>query len=212
MKIMIAVPCHETLDVRFVQSLVSLQSPDNTLLEFLPGSLVYEARNNLAQRAIGYGCDYILWLDSDMTFDGNLIGRLIESIGDGDFLSGLYFTRKAPYRPTLFSRCGFVEAYDGGYHPAFERVQVVPDEKFEIEACGFGIVFMKTKPLADMFAKGELPFAPIPGYGEDLSCCIRLRRDGHKLYCDPSILCGHVAQVVIGSKEYLEEWNQKPLA
>lgn len=209
MSLMIAVPCHEQLDVRFVQSLYNLQAPEDTMIQFVPGSLVYDARNQLAQKAIGFGCDYILWLDSDMVFEGNMLGRMFESIGDKDFLTGLYFERRNQFRPTVFNPCHIEYHEDGSCTPIVERVGKIPDEIFEIEACGFGCVLMKTKPLADIFTEGGLPFSPIFGVGEDISCCIRLHERGVKMWCDPKLLFGHVGQVVIGGESYLEDWNQR---
>ena len=212
MSLMIAVPCMDLLDVRFAQSLLNLQAPEDTIIQFAPGSLVYDSRNQLAQKAIGFGCDYILWLDSDMVFDGNVLGKMFESIGDKDFLTGLYFGRRAPFAPVVYDPCRFEYREDGSYTVRCERVQHIPDETFEIEACGFGCVIMKTKPLADIFSEGGLPFSPLFGVGEDMSCCIRLRERGVKLYCDPNIIFGHVGQIVIGDETFIQDWNQQHLS
>ena len=209
MQLMIAVPCMEQLDVRFVQSLYNLQAPADTMVQFSPGSLVYDARNKLAQKAIGFGCDYILWLDSDMVFDGNMLGKMVESIGDRDFLTGLYFERRAPWRPTIFNPCHVEYHDDGSCTPICERVKHIPNEIFEIEACGFGCVLMKTKPLADIFTAGGLPFSPLFGVGEDISCCIRLHEMGIKMWCDPNLIFGHVGHVVVGDKTFIDDWNQQ---
>ena len=209
MRIMIAVPCGDQLDVRFVDSLTQLQTPDETILRFAPGSLVYDARNKLASMAAGYECDYILWLDSDMVFQGNLLGRMLESIGDRDFLTALYFERRDPWRPTIFNPCHVEYNSDGSVTTVVERVEHIPDEIFEIESCGFGCVLMKTKHLADIMKEGGLPFSPMFGVGEDISCCIRLHERGVKMWCDPNIIVGHVGHVVIGSEELLNEWNSR---
>lgn len=71
MKVFIAIPSMDTLSARFAQCLVNLVNSKHDFeveVGFHIGSLVYDSRNKLAERAINSDCDYILWLDSDMTF------------------------------------------------------------------------------------------------------------------------------------------------
>jgi len=211
MKIMVAIPCGDALDVRFVDSLTSMlfhvPSDVSIAVQFESGSLIYEARNNLAKRAIENEFDYILWLDSDVVFNGDLLKRMIESLGDKEFLSGLYFTRKMPLRPTLFETCDFVDQEDGSVLIDWKYLKHIPDDILQIAACGFGCVLMKTSLAAEIFQMQGLPFSPVYGLGEDLSFCLKARKLGHKLYADPRILVGHVAQLVVGDQTVLEDWN-----
>ncbi len=40
-------------------------------------------------------------------------------------------------------------------------------------------------------------FAPIANNGEDIAFCWRARECGYKIYCDPSVECGHVGYSVV---------------
>ena len=63
MKTLIAIPCMDQLDVRFVESLSRLQPVGDTEIAFQPSSLIYHSRNNLALKAIEGKYDYVplLW-------------------------------------------------------------------------------------------------------------------------------------------------------
>lgn len=208
MKTLIAVPCADFLDVRFVDSLTSLDTVENTTLRFAPGSLVYDARNQLAAYAINNEYDYVLWLDSDMSFEADLMKRLFEDIEGKDFVSGLYFSRRPPFKPTIFEKCTIEQ--DGRTINA-EAIQTkfIPDEIFEIDACGFGCVLMKVEVLKAVWEKHGLPFSPLVGFGEDISFCWRAKQLGYKLWCDPKLIIGHTTHMVIGDSTYVESWNQQ---
>jgi GT2 family glycosyltransferase len=71
------------------------------------------------------------------------------------------------------------------------------DGIFEVEGCGFGCVMMRTEVLQTVIDKYHELFAPLPGYGEDLSFCIRARGCGYKIHADPAIQVGHKASTIV---------------
>ena len=202
MKIMIACPCFDAADVNFVQCLVGLQAVNaECKIVFASSSLVYDARNSLVQRAIAEKFDYILWLDSDMTFEPTILKDLLAT--KKNFVSGLCFTRRPPFRPTFFDKCGYV--VDGDVQkPSVHCYWEYPkDSLFEVEAFGFGAVLTKVAPLKKIIEKFGLPFTPVVGFGEDLSFCLRARECDYKLYTDSRVKCGHVAKLVINEAIFL---------
>lgn len=194
MKTVIAIPSMDQVPVRFCQSLAMLQKVGEVAVGFQVGSLVYEARENLAKSAIEMGADYVLWLDSDMVFPPDIMRRLFESLqtGKGDIVSGLYFRRVSPYSPVLF--CDLDMTEDGCHWTEFENI---PDEVFPLGGVGFGCVLMPTDALVSVMSKFGTAFTPINGVGEDLSFCWRARQCGYSIVCDPSIELGHVGNYVI---------------
>lgn len=193
-KILIAVPCMDMVSARFAQSLATLRKVGQCTVSFLIGSLVYDSRNKLAGLAMQMEADYIMWLDSDMVFRPDTLERMMDVLDkhpEIDILSGLYVKRGAPFTPVLFSKLDVKE--DGGID--FEDVTEVPEELFEVAGCGFGCVLMKTDCLYDIagMEDGGMWFTPIAGAGEDCAFCIRARKCGYKIYCDPSIDLGHMA-------------------
>lgn len=198
MKILIAVPCMDSVPAQFCQSLSVLNKYEECAIAFQMGSLIYTSRNNLATMAIQKEMDYVLWLDSDMIFSPDVLKKLLEDRDKGDIITGIYYRRVQPFKPVLFSKldiddsgCDWV-----GYDDYPE------DEVFEIEGCGFGCVLTPVSAFVDVMAKFGDMFAPIGGVGEDLSFCWRAKQCGYKIVADPEIQCGHVGHYVVDKSFY----------
>jgi len=201
-KVLIAVPCMDTIDVDFAQSLVQLHTADiggPANIAFLPGSLIYVARDMLADQALAIDAEYMLWLDSDIVFGPELLHDLMAA--KKDFITGLYFKRRPPFNPVLYKKVRY------GQEPSeFEAVNYDDypvDSIFEIDACGFGAVLMKTQMIRDVRERYHHAFAPMQGFGEDISFCIRARQVGHTLHCDSRIKLGHVTRSVSNEETFL---------
>ena len=195
MRYLVAIPCMDMMHTQFVHSLIACRFFENTEITLGANSLIYDTRNQLAEKAINEKFDRILWFDSDMTFKPDFAHKLAKHLDDGmEFVSGLYMTRKPPIRPTIFKTLTAnppkVKFYDD-----YPRNSV-----FEIEACGFGGVMMNVSLLRRVGDAFGLPFSPIMGVGEDLSFCHRVKALGVKMYCDSSLKMGH-----IGYKEITED-------
>jgi len=196
-KIFIAIPSTDYIDVDFARSLTSLETVGECHVEFIAGSLIYANRDKLSDMAVNGEYDYMLWLDSDMIFAPDILKRLIAD--DKDIVSALAFMRRPPYDPVIYKtlKIGLpgeaqVELYND--YPK--------DSVFEIDACGFGGVLVKTSVIRDVIEKNRTAFIPIPGYGEDISFCIRARREGYKIFCDSAVKMGHVARTVVTENTY----------
>ena len=197
MKTMIAVPCMEQVQTEFAQSLFNLQRVGNVYAKFLPCSLISKSRTDLALMAVQEKADYVLWIDSDMVFPDTLLMDLMRDIEQEkkDIVAGVCHMRKEPYKPVLWSklRQGLT---------AFENeseclVDYPRDGLFEVEGCGFGCVMMKTEVIASVRDKYADLFGHLPGYGEDLSFCIRARGCGYRIWVDPKVQVGHKSSIIV---------------
>ena len=95
MKTLICIPCMDMVHTEFMKSLLAMRRPGETKIVISQSSLIYDARNNMARQAVKGGFDRVMWLDSDMSFEPDLMERLSARLDEGcDFVSGLYFTRK----------------------------------------------------------------------------------------------------------------------
>lgn len=208
MKIFIAVPSLDTVPALFCQSLALLQRAGDTMIGFEVGSLVYNARNNLARQAIKAEADYVLWLDSDMVFSPDLLQRMmkVSKENDIDFLTGLCFRRKPPYTPCLFDK---LERLENGAGASYTALMSVPDGRFKVGGCGFAGVLMTTDVILSVSAKfGGRMFDPMPGFGEDVSFCWRARQCGYDIWCDSEIELGHVGNCIV-TRKYFEAYNSE---
>lgn len=203
MKTMILIPCMDMVHARFMRSLLLLDKVGDVSYGMHYGSLIYDSRNQLLQAAKDQKVDRILWFDSDMDIPMNTMRMLSEDLDQGyEIVSGLYFKRKEPYTPTIFSECDVVKLDNGQLLPLNTAYTDYPkDQIFEVAAFGFGCVMMTVdaaQRITDQF--GMMPFMPAAGFGEDLSFCMRARKAGIKLWCDSRVRLGH-----IGLKIYMGE-------
>ena len=137
MKLLIAVPAYESVRVEFFRSILELEKnlrENGVWYEIKPisGTLVHIARDRLASHAIRNGFDEVLWIDSDMVFDGHIYEDL--KMVNKDIVCGWFISRHYPYVSCLFSSISPVE-----------RINEVPDEAFRVKACGFGCVLTEVE-------------------------------------------------------------------
>lgn len=204
MKTMVAVPCMDMMHTRFVHCCLSLRPVGDVKFTMTESSLIYDARNRLADRAIEEGFDRILWLDSDMVFEPDLMERLSARLDEGyEMVCGLYFSRREPVTPIIFKACG-AKQVDGNPEPFAEVYFDYPkDQFFQVAACGFGAVMMTTELARKVKEKYGMPFAPVLGFGEDLSFCCKATQSGSKMFCDSTIKLGHVGYKNFTESDYL---------
>lgn len=203
MKTLIAVPCMDTVHTAFADALLRMDKPPDTHVLFLPGSLIYDARNQLSLIAIQNGCDAVLWLDSDIIPPQDTLVRMHERMEQGyQMVTGLYFKRTMPTAPVIYSK---VDQPDTDEHGRF-RKRIIEyrdyphDTFFKVAGCGFGCVMTRTDLLSKLWDTAGPPFAPFPWAGEDIAFCYRANHAGETIYCDSSIRCKH-----IGTFAYTEE-------
>lgn len=186
--ILICIPAMDTVATGFAQSLAMLQKGGHQVAIAIEcGSLVYDSRNKLAEKAIQMHADWTMWFDSDMIFEPDTMLKLLET-GE-DFVSGLYFRRSPPYSLVAFDELNVDE---NKWTDA-----KVPTERTECGGVGFGCVLVKADVIFDVGLKYGTWFTPFKGFGEDLSFCWRARECGYKVMLEPKVKCGHVGHMVV---------------
>ena len=198
MKILIAIPCMDTVPVPFAESLLNLDKPEGTKVCFKAGSLIYDARNLLSLTAIEQGFNYVLWLDSDMVFPRDTLTRLLKHLEerDANIVSGLYFKRYLPTTPVIYSVLDAPKQNAQGV-PERQLVSYTDypkDSVFEVRGAGFGCMMMHTSVLKHVWDVFGPAFSPLPWGGEDISFCWRVQQLGYKILCDSGVKCGHIGQ------------------
>lgn len=191
MRLMIAIPCGDTVRYEFCRSLANLTKhlAENGVdfeVRFHEGSLIYNAREQLTEEAINY-FTHVLWLDSDINFSPDLYDLL--SAMNKPFVTGIYRGRRGRFPLTIFKSIKTCEV-----------VTEIPNEIFEIEACGFGCVLITTEALRRVRGAYGTCFTPTRGLGEDMAFCERWVGLGEKIYANPFVLPGHVIHIPITAK------------
>lgn len=209
-KILIAVPCMDMVSAQFAHSLATLTSygVEDTQISiwFNLGSLIYTSRNEIAKRALTEGADLVMWFDSDMIFNPDTMIRMLKHIDDGhDIVTGIYYRRTIPFTPVAFSKMDIDEEEQKSFYEEYDEI---PGEPFEVAACGFGCVLMRTEIFTAVFSKFGNMFSPIGNIGEDIAFCWRARECGYKILADPTIPLGHVGHNVI-TKSFFDTYQSQ---
>ena len=206
MKTLIAIPCMDMVHTNFLKSILGMRKVGEVQFQISCSSLIYDARNGLVKRAIEGGFDRILWLDSDMDFDPDLMERLSADMADGrEYVTALFFKRKAPVKPCIYSELAYMRNPDNGnLTPIAVCLEDYPqDQLFEIAASGMAATMMTVDLARRVQEKFGQPFSPQLGFGEDLSFCGRAKQVGARMWCDSRIKVGHVGMGVISESTYL---------
>lgn len=200
-KTLIAVPCFDMVHTEFMQSLIALEKPENTSFTVVKNTLISVARNTIARNAIDAGFDRIMWFDSDMNIPRDAMMKLTEDMDnnpDIDMVTGLYFTRKTPIKPVIYSTL-YWEQTENGVDAGAGNYFDYPDALIPIAGCGFGCCLTSVDLIKRVWEREGIPFAELVGFGEDLSFCERVNRIGGSIWADTFVKCGHV-----GVQEYNE--------
>ena len=190
-RLLIAVPTTDYVHADFVKSLARLQCELGRRrvaydVEIQSGTLVYYARNRLANKAINENYTHVLWLDSDMVFDEQIVDDLAE-VGK-DMVCGAFVSRRPPYGPCIYTsieKDNIKQVKDFGLRP------------FRVAGCGFAAVLTTVELLQAVNQKYGTCFQPTDYYGEDLAFCWRVNQLGREIWCEPTVRPGHIAHVPV---------------
>lgn len=148
-------------------------------------TLIYAARNQIAERAVKGGYDYLFFLDSDCIIPPDTLKRLVHH--DKDIAAGVYFQKVFPHLPVMYSL---------NEKGTFDHVLEYPEnELIEVGGIGMGCCLIKTSALQRLEAT---PFDPLPATadcvainGEDLAFCKRAKAQGIQVYADTGLKVTH---------------------
>ena len=199
-KIMVAVPCMETIPYQTVVSLMALQADAELHLEFISGSLVYDARNQFCEKAVNEGYDYLMFIDSDMTFPANTITTLLRH--DADIATAVCYGRIGTHSPQVY-----VDMKPKGLfrkEPLCKRAENI-NGVFPIKACGMACCLIKTNVIRKAIKKYGYPFEPFGGLGEDFAFCYRINKLGAWMVADASIPIGHIGVTEYTAKDWVKD-------
>lgn len=203
MRLLIGVPTLDFMHTEFVKSMTALimRLKDERIpfdLEIISGTLVYFARDNIASKAINNDYTHVLWLDSDMVFTPDILDDL--KFCGQQFVTGIYHARRRGHQSCIFKSIDITQG--------IERFDKYPNQTFQIAGCGFGCCLTATEILKAVQETEGSCFTPIKQYGEDLAFCLRATKLGYKIWCEPSVVCGHIGHLTVYPEDY-EIWRSR---
>lgn len=198
MKIMIAVPMNRPIEFRVFESFIKLanyRGEHEYMFALTQNSLVYDARETLANHFLNSECDALMFIDSDMTFDPRSVEFLARH--NKPFVTAKAFKRVSPYQPCFYNKIEILK--DGQCY--LESPVEYGEGLLKIEGAGMACVLIRR----EAFEAIEKPyFFPEKGLGEDLSFCLKLKNAGVEMFVDTTLQFGHLAQVEIFEKHFKE--------
>jgi hypothetical protein len=165
-------------------------------------SLVPEARTLLADRAIAWGANYLLWIDADHSFPDDALVRLLSL--NKDVVGANYVRRGRPTSPT---------ARDGAGEPVWTTEELAKANSIqEVADIGLGFCLISMPVLHILKEMGHplfmLPMSPDGKFfGEDYYFCELVRNAGYLIHVDHALSwhVGHVARSELFNRHAVED-------
>lgn len=153
------------------------------------------ARQEMSERCLEVGSEWVLWLDDDAVPPYDLVPRL--AAHDKDMIVPLFFKRGHPYDHTLGMIGGTAQK------PEIVPADPFPKRLFQVDVAGMHAVLMKGTVLQKMLAQGDWLFHNHRNVGEDYAFFQIAKALGLELWCDSTVEVGHVGTKTITSRDYL---------
>ncbi len=186
---------------RFLDSISYLKKPEYTKFSFAHGQSPAQARNMIIREALGGGYTHILFIDDDVLVPENTIERLLSH--DKDMVSGLYLIRKWPHQPIIF-----LEDNHPSGKPRWRCLEKGDTGLIPITAAGLGCALIKTKVFAALPDPWITLGDPDPtDWCDDIPFFLKAKAKGFHAYCDTTVRCGHMGQLIVWPHEYEGKWH-----
>lgn len=183
-KILIAIPTARYIEPETFRSIYNQKIPSGYTVEFqyFYGYRVDQVRNLIADWVVR-GYDYLFAVDHDMTFPADTLAKMLKH--DKDLVTGIYRQRVEPQS---------IEIYDLNQQ-RMTIEQLHGQGLTQIGGCGFGCVLIK-KNVFEKIGYPQFEYHVALNHSntvsEDTDFCIKAMKQGFTLWCDPTILCGHI--------------------
>lgn len=188
-KILIAIPTARYIEADTFKSIYDLEIPKgyDVTFQYFYGYRVDQVRNLIADWVVR-GFDYLFSVDHDVTFPPDTLKKLLAH--DRDLVSGVYRQRLEPEQLEIYDlnqvRMSYSEIYN--------------NPLVQIGGCGFGCVLVKREVFVSI-GYPQFEYHPAlnhnDAFSEDTDFCKKAMGKGYTLWCDPSILCGHIGSTTM---------------
>ena len=176
-RVLIGVPCGETLHSRTAFSLFNLRG--KATLEIQISADIAQNRNRLVERALHGDYTHLLFVDSDMFFAPDTLERMLAH--DKDILGLACNRRKLPLESVV--KPLKVE----------DENKPLPTKLFEAKSVGTGMLLIKTDVLKTLTHPiFDFQYRNGKRFGEDVLFCEKAREAGYQIWVDPTIPVNHI--------------------
>lgn len=201
MKITLACPTNRGIQPKTLDCLLNLvaQNHEWHILVAEEGYSIAENRNWVAAQALQNDSDYLLMIDDDMTFEPDILDRLIAN--DKDICGVAYHSRggNKSFKYPADAIMSIAEPEKGKYIILEENTDPKYKTTFGVHATGTGIILIKT----EVFKKIPQPWFMFEYHengccktGEDWYFCEKAKKYGIKTFADPRPKVGHLGEAI----------------
>ena len=210
MKVAICVPCRDEVMSGFCFDLARLvgyeakRGQNEIQLLQMPGTLIFTQREKLAQEALEWGADQVLWIDSDQRFPADTLeilqARQVPICGVNAT------TRREPILPTALNlkiEREMLNGKPGEPKQVWHKVESRGKKGIEqVTAVGFAVTLVNR----EVFEKIPRPWFDVIWtdhgnvIGEDVTFCVRCMENDIPVYVDHelSMHIGHIGVKTFG--------------
>lgn len=177
-KILIALPASKNIEPETMISIYNLAVPEGyqTIFQYFYGYSIEQVRNLIAHWVI-QGYDYLLSLDVNMTFDVDMLAKMIDA--DADIVTAVY-----PKERSRFHESNVYDIEGNLMDPA-----EMPDARIEIGSCELGCALIKKQAFVDL---GYPQFKKDSTSSGDVVFCKKAKSKGFTILADKSIRAGKI--------------------
>jgi GT2 family glycosyltransferase len=198
---MIGVPVHRAIEFKVFESFIRMTNMKSSIeysFAMVSNSLIYDAREYIASEFLKSDAEFLMFIDSDMTFHPQSVEFLARH--DKEFVTAKAFKRVKPFQPCFYTK---VEMKDG--EPHLETPVKYGEGLLPIEGAGLACALIKRSAFDNIQAPYFFPF---PHVGEDLTFCLKLKEAGVKMYCDTTLQFGHLGHFEVFERDFFEEFRK----
>lgn len=185
------------------------------------GNVLTFQRNSCIQQMEG---DWLLFIDSDMTWQPDAIKTLVETREkwDLDIIGALCFQRSEPFQPTLYKLGDRARLDEETSWSGYTFLEKWPeDSAVEVDATGMAFCLIHKRVFDRILQQqgGErfpefderTKYKPIPFFrweeewGEDFLFCREAKASGSRIFVDTGVKVGHVGDQTFTEETFLRE-------
>lgn len=191
MSVLISVPTYETISTETYKSLWELDTGGHeAYFEAVKGYDCALARIKMCEKALEYGADWLLMVDSDTVLPYDVLANMLE-LG-ADVVLGYYQWKGRDRGETCLWKYGnWTTRYTARELHALEAQGIT---KLRVQGGGMGCSLVRTSILSKLPKPWFRWIVRADGSetGEDVFFCNLCRDNGIEIYADTRAACGHV--------------------
>jgi len=161
---------------------------------------IFIGRNKLCHSAIENNCDWLLMIDSDMTFPPDACDRLLAH--KKDFVSALAFKKKYPFTPVMAKKT--IAEDDASTYSVIANW--VDNALLKVDGIGTAFLLLnmkEVKKLKEPWFFHEYLEKSKTILGSDYYFCNKASAKGHQMWVDTSLKIGHIGEYNYGYEDFV---------